>query len=67
VVTPDGDGVRARSYVDAIVMGPDNVHGTRACGYYDDDLVDTGTGWKIARRRFTMVLLQTANSDFTLT
>ena len=26
--------------------------------YYDDELVETGEGWKIARRRFTMVLLQ---------
>jgi 3-phenylpropionate/cinnamic acid dioxygenase small subunit len=66
VVTQHGDGVRARSYVDAIVMGSDNVHGSRACGYYDDELVLTGGTWKIARRRFTMVLLQTANSDFAL-
>ena len=66
VVSPNGDGVSARSYVDAIVMGPDNVHGTRACGYYDDELARTDDGWKIARRRFTMVLLQTANADFTL-
>jgi 3-phenylpropionate/cinnamic acid dioxygenase small subunit len=66
VVTSTAGGVTARSYVDAIVMGPDNEHGTRACGYYDDELVDTGAGWKIARRRFTMVLLQTANSDVTL-
>ncbi|MGH7820300.1 MAG: hypothetical protein ACREQ9_11035 [Candidatus Binatia bacterium] len=27
-------------------------------GYYDDELVRSEDGWKIARRRFTMVLLQ---------
>jgi 3-phenylpropionate/cinnamic acid dioxygenase small subunit len=58
VVRPNGDGVAARSYVDAIVMGPDNVRGTRAVGYYDDELVRTDDGWKIARRRFTTVLLE---------
>jgi 3-phenylpropionate/cinnamic acid dioxygenase small subunit len=57
-VSPSGDGVAARSYVDAIVMAPDNRTGTRAVGYYDDELVHTDDGWKIARRRFTMVLLQ---------
>jgi 3-phenylpropionate/cinnamic acid dioxygenase small subunit len=56
-IEPNGDGVAARSYVDALVMGPDGT-GTRAVGYYDDELVATKDGWKIARRRFTMVLLQ---------
>ncbi|HXY93327.1 MAG TPA: nuclear transport factor 2 family protein [Acidimicrobiia bacterium] len=58
-VWPSGDGVGARSYVDAIIMNGDNVTGVRAVGYYDDELVRTGDGWKIARRHFTMVLLQT--------
>ena len=57
-VSPSGDGVTARSYVDAIVMGPDDRTGTRAVGFYEDELVKTDAGWKIARRRFTMVLLQ---------
>jgi 3-phenylpropionate/cinnamic acid dioxygenase small subunit len=57
-MTPRGDGVAARSYVDALVMAADNRSGTRAVGFYDDELVDTGDGWKIARRRFTLVLLQ---------
>lgn len=56
--SPSGDGVAARSYVDAIVMAADNQTGSRATGYYDDELVLTDEGWKIARRRFTMVLLQ---------
>ena len=58
-MTPNGDGVAARSYVDAIVLAGDNRSGVRAVGFYDDDLVDTDDGWKIARRRFTMVLLET--------
>jgi 3-phenylpropionate/cinnamic acid dioxygenase small subunit len=60
VVLPTGDGnhLAARSYVDAIVMGPHNETGSRSIGYYDDDLVRTGDGWKIARRHFTMVHLQ---------
>jgi len=36
----------------------DNRTGSRATGYYDDELLETDDGWKIARRRFTMVLLQ---------
>jgi 3-phenylpropionate/cinnamic acid dioxygenase small subunit len=58
-VSPNGDGVAARSYVDALVMGSDNQTGVRAIGYYDDELERTEVGWKIARRRFTMVHLQT--------
>ena len=54
----DGGSVAARSYVDAIVMFGDNQAGTRATGFYDDELVRTGDGWKIAKRRFTMVMLQ---------
>ena len=58
VVMQRDDGVTARSYVDGIVMFPDNEAGTRATGYYDDALVATDEGWKIARRRFTLVFLQ---------
>jgi 3-phenylpropionate/cinnamic acid dioxygenase small subunit len=57
-MTPNGGGVSARSYVDAIVMASDNQSGSQAVGFYDDELVDTDDGWKIARRRFTMVLLR---------
>ena len=58
-MTPNGDGVTARCYVDAIVMAADNQSGVRVAGFYDDELVATDDGWKIARRRFTMALLQT--------
>jgi 3-phenylpropionate/cinnamic acid dioxygenase small subunit len=54
-LTPAENGVAARSYVDAIIMGGDNRSGVRAIGYYDDELVATDDGWKIARRRFTLV------------
>lgn len=58
-VRPTGDGVSARSYVEAIVMGADNQAGVRVDGYYDDELVRTDDGWKIARRTFTTVLQST--------
>lgn len=58
VVEPNATGVNARSYVDALVLGPDNQTGAHSAGFYDDELVMTVDGWKIARRRFTMVLLQ---------
>ena len=54
----DGEAVTARSYVDAIVLGPDNVRGVQAAGWYDDVVVQTDDGWKIARRRFTPVRMQ---------
>jgi 3-phenylpropionate/cinnamic acid dioxygenase small subunit len=49
--------VSARAYVDALLM-PMNEGGPvhRGIGYYDDQLVRTGGGWKIARRVFTPVL-----------
>ncbi|MGP0032741.1 MAG: nuclear transport factor 2 family protein [Acidimicrobiales bacterium] len=58
VVEPHVGGVTARSYVDVILLGPDNQTGVQSAGYYDDELVMTAGGWKIARRRFTMVLLR---------
>src|SRR5262249_48598362 len=57
-VRPDGERAVSRCYVEALVMMPDNASGTRATGYYDDELVRADEGWKIARRRFTMGLLQ---------
>lgn len=50
------DEVVARSYVDAILTDAAHKELThRATGYYDDALVRTSDGWKIARRRFTLV------------
>ena len=58
-VTRSTNGVSARSYVDAIVLASDNRTGARAIGVYDDELVHTDDGWKIARRRFTMIRAET--------
>jgi uncharacterized protein (TIGR02246 family) len=52
-------GVTARCYVDAVVMTPDGRVGNHAVGWFDDELVSTAAGWKIARRRYTMILLHT--------
>jgi hypothetical protein len=39
----------ARSYVDAIVLGPDNRTGVEATGFYDDEFARSDD-WKIAVR-----------------
>ena len=57
--TVDGDTATARAYVDALIMSQDNTSGVNAAGFYDDELVRTTTGWQIARRRFTTVLVRT--------
>ena len=56
VVSHEADIAAARSYVDAVIMGPDSPSGTRAIGYYDDEFRHGADGWQIARRTFTMVL-----------
>ncbi len=57
-VAHEGGGVTVRSYVDVVIVGPNNAGGAQAAGYYDDVVVRTDDGWKIARRRYTMVRLQ---------
>ncbi|HET6950832.1 MAG TPA: nuclear transport factor 2 family protein [Acidimicrobiales bacterium] len=58
-VEADGDGrATARSYVDALVMSADGTGGVHAAGYYDDEFARTTGGWRIARRRYTMVLVE---------
>lgn len=54
----DDGRVSARAYVDALLM-PMNAGGPvhRGIGYYEDQLVRTGAGWKIARRQFVPVLI----------
>lgn len=54
-VTVDGDTAEARSYVDAILMSADGTSGLNPVGFYEDRLVRTTDGWRIAHRRFTMV------------
>ena len=54
-VTVDGDRAVARTYVDAILMASDGRTGLNPRGWYDDELVHTDDGWRIARRSYTMV------------
>ena len=54
----DDGTVRVRAYVDAIVMGLDDLSGIQAAGHYDDEFIRTTQGWQINRRRFTPVLYQ---------
>ena len=51
--------------VDALVMFDEHA-GTRATGFYDDELVETDDGWRIARRRLTLVLAQMIPDGTTL-
>jgi 3-phenylpropionate/cinnamic acid dioxygenase small subunit len=55
VIDLNGDSATARSYVDVWVMSADNTSGVNASGYYDDEIVRTTDGWRIARRKFTSV------------
>jgi 3-phenylpropionate/cinnamic acid dioxygenase small subunit len=55
VIDLDGDRATARSYVDVWVMAADNASGVNASGFYDDEIVRTDGGWRIARRKFTSV------------
>jgi uncharacterized protein (TIGR02246 family) len=59
VIRVDGDRAQARTYVDALIMVGDNTSGVNGIGYYDDDLVLTDAGWRIAGRRFTTVRVAT--------
>lgn len=62
-VTVDGDKATARTYVDALIMAGDNKTGVNALGFYDDEIVRTADGWRIARRRFTQVRVTTVGSS----
>lgn len=53
------DGATARCYLDAVVMTADDRSAVRTVGYCDDEQVHTDTGWRIARRRCTMVFCRT--------
>ncbi|MCV7075787.1 nuclear transport factor 2 family protein [Mycobacterium szulgai] len=62
VITIDGDTAVARAYVDALIMMADNQTGVNGIGFYDDEIVRTPDGWRIARRRFTAVRVSTVGS-----
>jgi 3-phenylpropionate/cinnamic acid dioxygenase small subunit len=57
----EGNHATARTYVDAWIMAVDNASGINAIGYYDDELIRIGDGWRIARRTFTQVRLAVVN------
>jgi 3-phenylpropionate/cinnamic acid dioxygenase small subunit len=58
-ITVNGDRAQARTYIDGLIMAADNKSGVNAIGYYDDEIVRTADGWRIARRRFTPVRVTT--------
>jgi len=55
----DGDRASSRTYVDAVIMFGDNQSASTRSVFYDDEIVRTAAGWRIARRRFTQVRLTT--------
>lgn len=59
VITVDGDSAQARTYVDALIMFGDTNSGVNAVGFYDDEIVRTDDGWRVARRRFVPVRVAT--------
>lgn len=59
VAVADADRVAARSYVDVIALEPNRSMHSHAAAYYDDELVRTEEGWKIARRTMRMVWIET--------
>jgi hypothetical protein len=58
----DGDKAAARTYIDGLIMAGDNTSGVNGIGFYDDEIVRTVDGWRIARRRYTQVRLSTVGS-----
>ncbi|WP_165609535.1 nuclear transport factor 2 family protein, partial [Mycobacterium mantenii] len=58
----DGDNATARTYIDGLIMAGDNNSGVNAIGFYDDDIVRTPAGWRIARRRYTQVRITTVGN-----
>jgi 3-phenylpropionate/cinnamic acid dioxygenase small subunit len=59
VITIEGDIATTRTYIDGVIMLSDNQAGVNALGFYDDEVVRTADGWRIARRRFTQVRVST--------
>jgi 3-phenylpropionate/cinnamic acid dioxygenase small subunit len=55
VITVDGDQAQSRTYVDALIMVGEDNSGVNAAGFYDDELVRTPDGWRVASRQFVQV------------
>ena len=62
-INVDGDTASARTYVDAVLMTPDGQSGVNPVGFYDDELVRTPDGWRIARRHVTIVYYRPSAAD----
>jgi len=60
-ITVDGDQALARTYLDGLMMAPDNKSAANPIGFYDDEIVRTADGWRIARRRLTRVRITTVS------
>ena len=58
-ITVQGDKATARTYIDGLIMFGDNKSGVNAIGFYDDEIVRTSDGWRVAHRRYTQVRLTT--------
>lgn len=52
------DPVTVRTYGDAVVLHADNVTGTIANAWYDDEVVRTGNGLQIRRRTVHMISMR---------
>ncbi|MGB9304489.1 MAG: nuclear transport factor 2 family protein [Mycobacterium sp.] len=63
VIEVDGDKALARTYVDALIMVGDEGAGVNGVGFYDDEIVRTPDGWRIARRKFTNVRVSTVGGN----
>ncbi len=63
VIEVDGDKAVARTYVDALIMVGDEGAGVNGVGFYDDEIVRTPDGWRIARRKFTNVRVSTVGGN----
>jgi SnoaL-like domain len=62
VVVGDARQARATSYVDALLLRPaPGVPFRRAHGSYEDRLLREEDGWKIEKRRFRAVLIDTSD------
>jgi 3-phenylpropionate/cinnamic acid dioxygenase small subunit len=62
-ISVEGDRAEARTYGDLWLMSADNKSGANAIGFYDDEINRTHDGWRIARRRFTMVRSSMVNDS----
>lgn len=57
-VEGEGTSVTARCYVAVILTAPGGELIVDGAGFYDDAVLQTTEGWKIAKRRFTSVRMQ---------